>query len=430
VDSNAFLVIAVIAIVAQSFVLFLALFEPGLAYKISAGETAPIDSDDFMRVLEAATDASMTRRNRIEVFANGENYYPAALAAIRAARESIHLEAYIFQRGRVASEYVEALTERARAGVEVRLTIDAIGSFSTWNSYLKPLTDAGGHVAWYNGLRWYALARLNHRTHRELLVVDGRIGFTGGAGVGDHWRYPPKKDKPRWRDNLFRVEGEAVAHLQATFAENWLEASGEILSDPRYFPPCDTAEGDTPALVVISSPSIGGRSTRARILFQTLLASAQESILITTPYFLPDRSVRAELVRAIKERGVKVRIIVPGKRGTDHALTRNSSRRLYGDLLKAGAQIYEYAPTMIHAKTLVIDGQWSVVGTTNFDNRSFGLNDEVNLAAFDEELAARITEDFQHDVSESNLVSYEEWKHRSIFERAHEVFGWLLERQQ
>jgi cardiolipin synthase len=430
VDSNAFLVVAVIAIVAQSFLLFLALFEPGLAYKISTPNPARLDSDDFMRVLEAATDASVTRRNRVEVFANGENYYPASLDAIRAAKESIHLEAYIFQKGKVADEYVEALTERARAGCEVRLTLDALGSFATWDSYLKPLTDAGGRVSWYNGLRWDSLARINHRTHRELLIVDGRVGFTGGAGIADHWRYPPKKDKPRWRDNLFRVRGEAVAHLQATFAENWLEASGEILADPKYFPPCDTAEGDLPALVVISSPSVGGRSTRARILFQTLLAASRESILITTPYFLPDRSARAELVRAIKERGVRVRIIVPGKRGTDHALTRNSSRRLYGDLLKAGAQIYEYQPTMIHAKTLVIDGQWSIVGTTNFDNRSFGLNDEVNLAAFDEHLAARITEDFQCDVAESRLVNYDEWRRRSVFERAHEIFGWLLERQQ
>ncbi|MCA1817979.1 MAG: phospholipase D-like domain-containing protein [Acidobacteria bacterium] len=426
-DSNAFLVVAVIAIVAQSFLLFLALFEPGLAYKISTHDAAPIDSEDFKRVLEAATDARMTEDNRVEVFANGENYYPAALAAIRNARESIHLEAYIFQKGRVAREYVEALAERARAGVEVRLVIDAIGSFATWDSFLEPLTDAGGRVAWYNPLRWQTLARFNNRTHRELLIVDGRVGFTGGAGVADHWRYPPKKGKPRWRDNLFRVEGDAVAQLQATFAENWLEASGEIIADPKYFPPCESA-GGVHALVVSSSPTAGG-STRARILFQMLLASARESIQITTPYFLPDRSARAEMIRAI-ERGVRVRILVPGKKGTDHQLTRNSSRRLYGDLLKAGAQIYEYQPTMIHAKTLVIDGLWSVVGTTNFDNRSFGLNDEVNLAAFDEPLASRISEDFRRDLAESRQVSYDEWRRRSIFERAHEVFGWLLERQQ
>jgi cardiolipin synthase len=427
VHSNAFLIVAIIAIIAQSFVLFLALFEPGLAYKISTTPPAEHDSEDFMRVLEAATDANVTRRNRVEVFANGENYYPASLAAIRNAASSVHLEAYIFQKGKVADEYVAALTERARNGVEVRLTIDALGSFSTWNSYLKSLTDAGGRVGWYNGFRWYTLARINNRTHRELLIVDGRVGFTGGAGVADHWRYPPKKEKPRWRDNLFRVEGEALKHLQATFVENWLEASGEILTDPKYFPACEV-ENDLPALVVNSSPS-AGRSTRARILFQMLLAASRESILITTPYFLPDRSVRAELVRAIRERGVKVRIIVPGK-GTDHALTRDSSRRLYGDLLRAGAQIYEYQPTMIHAKTLVIDGLWSIVGTTNFDNRSFGLNDEVNLAARDEPLAARIAEDFQHDLAESKLVTYEEWKRRSIFERAYELFGWLLERQQ
>lgn len=427
-DSNTFLVIAVIAIVAQSFLLFLALFEPGLAYKISAREPSPLDSEDFMRVLEAVTDARVSRRNRIEVFANGEHYYPAELEAIRGATESVHLEAYIFQKGRVAREFVEALTERARSGVEVRLVSDAIGSFTTWDSYLKPLTEAGGRVAWYNPLRWYALAHFNNRTHRELLVVDGRIAFTGGAGIADHWRYPPKEGQPRWRDSMFRVEGEAVAHLQATFAENWLEASGEILSGAKYFPVCDTAEGDTPSLVVNSSPS-AGRSTRARILFQMLLAAARESILITTPYFLPDRSVREELVRAITERGVRVRIIVPGK-GSDHALTRNSSRRLYGDLLRAGAQIYEYQPTMIHCKTLVIDGAWSVVGTTNFDNRSFGINDEVNLAGFDKELAARISEDFQSDVAESRLVTYEDWKRRSVFERAYEIFGALLERQQ
>jgi cardiolipin synthase len=428
VDSNAFLVVAVIAIVVLSFLLFLALFEPGLAYKVATPQPAPLDSEDFMRVLGAATDARVTRRNRVEVFTNGESYYPASLEAIRAARESVHLEAYIFQRGRVAREYVEALTERARAGVEVRLVLDALGCLTTWDSYLKPLTDAGGRVAWYNGLRWYTLARINNRTHREIVVVDGRVAFTGGAGIADHWRYPPKKDRPRWRDTLFRVEGEAVAHLQATFAENWLEASGEILSDPKYFPPCDTAEGHLPSLVVNSSPS-AGRSTRARILFQMLLAASRESVLITTPYFLPDRSARAELVRAIRERGVKVHVITPGK-GTDHAITRSASRRLYGDLLEAGAQIYEYQPTMIHAKTLVIDGKWSVVGTTNFDNRSFGLNDEVNLAAFDEELSARIAEDFQRDVAESKLITYEQWRRRSVFDRTYEFFGWLFERQQ
>jgi cardiolipin synthase len=426
VDSNTFLVIAIIAIVAQSLLLFLALFEPGLNYKISQPDSCAPDSEEFMRLLEALTDAHITRRSHIEVFTNGENYYEAELAAMREAKHNINIEAYIFQKGKVADEFLKVLTERARAGVQVNLVLDSIGSFTTWDSYTKELRAAGGRVCWYHPFKWYTLPRINNRTHRELFIVDGRIGFIGGAGVADHWRYPVKK-QPRWRDSMFRVEGDAVANLQATFAENWLEASGEILAHKDYFPACE-ADECTPTLVVNSSPSTG-RSTRARILFQMLLASAQESILITTPYFLPDRSARAEMVRAIRERGVKIQIVVPGK-GSDHALTRSSSRRLYGDLLQAGAQIYEYEPTMNHAKTLVIDGMWSVVGSTNFDNRSFGINDEVNLAAFDKKLAARITEDFVRDCEESKAVNYEEWRRRSIFERAHELFGMLLERQQ
>ncbi len=426
-NSTTFLVIAIIAIIGQSLLLFLALFEPGLDYKITqADDGAALGADEFCRMLEALTDAHITQHNRVEVFTNGEHYYEAELAALRAATQSINLEAYIFQKGKVADCFLEVLTERARAGVHVNLVLDAIGSFTSWNSYFKPLTDAGGRVAWYHPFRWYMLPRINNRTHRELIIVDGRIGFIGGAGIADHWRYP-KNDHLRWRDTMFRVEGEAVANLQATFAENWLESSGEILLGAEYFP-IVKADGALPAMIVNSSPS-AGRSTRARILFQMLLASARERILITTPYFLPDRSARAEMVRAIKERGVKIEIIVPGK-GSDHALTRNSSRRLYGDLLKAGAKIYEYEPTMIHAKTLVIDGRWSVVGSTNFDNRSFGLNDEVNLAAFDETLAARISEDFARDRTESRPVAYDQWRRRSIFERAHELFGWLLERQQ
>jgi len=426
VDSNTFLVIAIIAIAAQSLLLFLALFEPGLDYKITQPDSWSPDSEEFLRILEALTDAQVTRRSSIEVLTNGENYYEAELAAIRRAEHNVNIEAYIFQKGRVADEFVEVLTERARAGVRVNLVLDAIGSFTSWDSYFKELRAAGGRICWYHPFRWYTLPRINNRTHRELFIVDGRVAFVGGAGVADHWRHPVK-DHPRWRDTMFRVEGDAVANLQATFAENWLEASGEILSAKEYFPLYEAAHS-TPSLVVNSSPS-AGRSTRARILFQMLLASAQKSVLITTPYFLPDRSARAEMVRAIRERGVEIEIVVPGKK-SDHALTRNSSRRLYGDLLAAGAKIYEYAPTMMHAKTLVVDGTWSVVGSTNFDNRSFGLNDEVNLAACDEALAARIAEDFARDRAESAPVSYEEWRRRPLLERAHELFGMLLERQQ
>jgi cardiolipin synthase len=425
-DSNAFLVIAVIAIAVLCFLLFLALFEPGLAYKIASPTTEPLESEDFLCVLEAVTDSKIHDRGRVEVLTNGEVFYEAELEAIRAAKHSINIEAYIFQKGEVTQKLVEALTERARAGVKVRLVIDAIGSFATWESYFKELRAAGGCVCWYHPFRWHTLAHLNNRTHREIIVVDGLVAFIGGAGFADHW-YKGKGKNPRWRDTMFRIEGEPVVSLQAAFTENWLESSGEILTGRDYYPSSEI-ENEMETLVVDSAPGAGG-STRARILFQTLLASAQKSIHITTPYFLPDKSVRRELVCAVRERNVEVKIIVPGKH-SDHMLTRSSSRRLFGELLKAGAKIYEYEKSMIHAKTLMIDDLWSVVGTTNFDNRSFGLNDEINLAARDEKLTARIAEDFAADLSESREVSYEEWRHRSIFERAHEVLGWVLERQQ
>ncbi len=226
---------------------------------------------------------------------------------------------------------------------------------------------------------------------------------------------------------MFKVTGEAVAGLQATFIENWLEASGELLAGKEYFPFC-CPEGETPALVINSSPS-AGQSTRSRILYQMLLASAQKSIHITTPYFLPDQSARAEMVRAIRKRGVEVKIVVPGH-WSDHFLTRHSSRRLYGFLLEGGARIFEYEPSMIHTKTMIIDEVWSVVGSTNFDHRSFSLNDEVNLAAFDRGLAARLEQDFRRDVANSREVKLSDWRRRPIFERAHEYLGWLFERQQ
>ena len=424
-DSNWFLVIAVIAIAAQALLLFLALFEPGLHYKVSAPENCELDSPDFMRMIEALTDAKVYHRSTIEVLTNGEVYYEAELAAIARAETSVNIEAYIFQKGEVARRFVEALAERARAGVQVNLVLDAIGSFASWDSYFKELTDAGGRVEWYHPLRWYTLPRINNRTHRELILVDGKVGFIGGAGVADHW-LKGLKGKRRWRDTMFRVEGDLVLSLQSAFAENWLEASGEILAGGEYFPDYAT-RGETSAFIVNSSPS-AGRSTRARMLYQTLLASARESILITTPYFLPDKSARAEMVKALG-RGVKISIITPG-RHSDHLLTRTSSRRLYGDLLRAGAKIYEYRPAMIHAKTMVVDAAWSVVGSTNFDNRSFGLNDEVNLAAFDAELAMRVAEDFERDRAESEQVSYDEWRRRPLWERGYEQLGRLLERQQ
>lgn len=404
----------------------LALFEPYLDYKIVKPLDTPLDSEDFFCIVAALTDAQIHRRNQVEVLTNGEVYYEAELQAIGEAKHHINIEAYIFQKGEIASRFVEALTERARAGVRVNIILDAIGSFATWNSYFKELTDAGGRIAWYHPIRLHTLPRINNRTHREIIVIDGTIGFVGGAGIADHW-YKSTKGKPRWRDTMVKVEGDAVISLQSTFVENWVEASGEILADKKYFPLNENA-GNISSIVVDSVPSTG-RSTRARMLFQVLLASATKSVHLTTPYFLPDASVRKELVRAIKERGVEVKIIAPGKH-MDHLLTRRSSRRLYGDILRAGGEIYEYDPGMIHVKCLIVDGIWSVVGSTNFDNRSFSINDEVNFGANDVSLALRLESDFASDLADSTLITYKKWGARSILERLHEWLGSILERQQ
>ncbi|HEU0138805.1 MAG TPA: phospholipase D-like domain-containing protein [Bryobacteraceae bacterium] len=425
-DSTAFQVIAVLAIVVQGFLLFLFFFEPGIAYKIRRSPSVRLDSDEFRRMIQVLTDAHIFSGNKIEVLTNGEIFYEAELEAIRAAQRTVNLEAYIFQRGEVTRRFVKALAERAQAGVKVNVILDSIGSMTTWRSYFKELREAGGRVVYYNPLRWHHIVRFNNRTHRELIIVDGSVGFIGGAGFADHW-LKKKRNHPRWRDTMFRVQGEVVMGLQSTFAENWVEAAEEILTGDGYFSQCEAA-GDCDAMVVESSPS-AGRSTRARMLYQSLIASAQKCIQITTPYFLPDWSARHEMVRAIKERGVKIRVIVPGKR-SDHLLTRRSSRRLYGDLLKAGAEIYEYEPAMIHTKTMTIDHLWSVVGSTNFDHRSFGLNDEVNLACSNRETAARIEEDFERDLAASHRITYRQWKKRSVFERVQENLGWILERQQ
>ena len=420
-----FLVLAVTGIATQLLIVVLALFEPGLQYAIAEPVRDSLGSPEFARVLGILADAEPHADTRVEVLPNGDIFYEAELAAIHAARSHICLEAYIFQKGEIASRFITALAERASAGVEVRVVLDAVGSFNTWRSTFGELLAAGGQVCWYMPFRWYNLSRFNNRTHRELLIADGEIGFIGGAGIADHW-YRNRGRRPRWRDTMFRVEGRAVASLQAMFAENWLESSGELLTGSRYYPE-HKAAGGMAALVINSTPSMG-RSTRARMVFQTLLAAASRSIHITTPYFLPDRSARRILVDAVR-RGVEVKILVPGKH-SDHLLTRRSSRRLYGELLKHGAQIYEYQPSMIHTKSLVVDGLWSVVGSTNFDHRSFGLNDEVNLAALDEGLAARLQQDFQADLARARRITFAEWRRRPPYERINEWLGWIIERQE
>ncbi len=420
-------ILAVVCILAVLSWVIVGLFSPGIRYDLAQPPAAAIDSPDFMRELEGLTDSRISRNNRIQDLPNGENFYEAEIAAMQQAQRSINIDAYIFHRGDLTKRVLRVLADRAQQGVKVQLTIDAVGSSTTPNSYFDELKKNGGKVAWYHKVRWNTWMRSNNRTHREILTIDGRIGFVGGAGYDDQWVFSKSADKPRWRDSMFRVEGDAVRGLQSAVVQNWLEATGEILDGPDYFPPAVDA-GTTPALTVASTPSTSG-STRARILFQYLIAGARKSIDITTPYFIPDSSARRELVRALKQRHVKVRIMVPGP-ANDHPSIRHTSRSMYGDLLRAGAEIWEYEPSMLHAKIMVVDGTWVVVGSTNFDPRSFGIDDEDNLAALDPAIAQQLTRDFDNDIKSSRNITYEKWKSRSAYERALEWVGSLWEKQQ
>ncbi len=430
-----FFVSAIIAFVILGLLVLLVLFEPGLKYGVEA-PPYPLDSNEFLRLLGALADAQVHDQSKLEVLTNGDRYFPAELEAIRSAKRCVTMEAYIFYEGEIGSMFLETLTERARAGVTVKLVIDSIGSFSTKHSYFDELCKAGGRVEWYQPIRLWNFKRFNNRTHREVIVIDGKVAFTGGSGIADVWWKGGdgngKPGKPRWRETMVRIEGDLVMGLQTTFAENWLEASGEILIGDDYFPAGDIEHEDVPehstaGLCVISSPQ-AGRSTRARVLFQVLLASAKKEILITSPYFLPDDSARDEMIKAV-QRGVSVRVITPGDHA-DHLITRRSSRARYGHLLKGGVRISEYQPAMIHAKILLIDGIWSVVGSTNFDNRSFGINDEVNLAVRDPGFAARLEEDFTRDWAQSKVITLEDWEKRPMSERMVEWLGKVIERHQ
>lgn len=423
-ESKALRIVAVIAVALLVSYVFLAFFEPGLDYTLSEAPPA-IESAAFQRTLESMTGSHITENNQVEVFPNGENFYAAELEAIRHARQDIDLEAYIWHEGEITRTVMEALVERARAGVQVRMVVDGAGSAATPKRSFKRLLESGGRIEFYHPLSWKTWWRYNNRTHREMLIVDGTVGFVGGAGYDDQWILTTKK-QPRWRDNMFRVTGSVVAELQGTFVENWLEASGEVLSGGAYFQ-ADGSPGKASAMVVGSSPS-QGKSTPARILYQALLGAAQKSICITTPYFLPDKGALRTLKDA-RARGVEVRILVPN-RHNDHTLTRAASRGYYGELLKAGAKVYEYEPTMLHAKVMVVDGEWSVVGSTNFDSRSFQLNDEVNLATFDRELAGKLTALFENDLTQSKEITYEQWRKRPLWERAVGFVSWLAARQQ
>ena len=398
------------------------LFTPHINYHLS--RRTSVHAEDFLYTLQSTCQAALHHGNRTSVYTNGVEFYPAMLDAIRNATRSVNMECYIFQPGRIADQFIDALSDRARKGLNVTIVVDAIGSFNLWGRPVRRLREAGCRIESYQRLRWYSLARFNNRTHRELLVVDGRVAFAGGAGIADWWAYPKGK-RAAWRDTMAKFEGPIVAALQGVAAENWLECCGEVLTGPEYFPNLDTA-GDTTAFVIRSSPS--DRATASRVAFQLLMEGADHEVRISTPYFLPDRALRRAL-KDIAQRGVTVSVIVPG-RGTDQRWVRLASRRMWGQLLQAGVRIHEYRATMTHAKVLVVDGLWAVLGTTNIDNRSFEHNDEINVGLRDAAVAARLLEDYERDLRACREITLDDWRRRPLWEKIVGPFIWILERQQ
>lgn len=399
------------------------LFTPGINYHLS--QRTSVHADDFLYTLQSTCQAALHHGNRVTVATNGPQFYAAILDAIGSATRSINMECYIFQPGRVADDFIEALSGRARLGVNVTIVVDAIGSFNLWGRPLRRLRKAGCRVKSYQRMEWYRLARLNNRTHRELFVIDGRVAFVGGAGIADWWMFPSRRRGRPWRDTMARIEGPIVSALQGVFAENWLECCGEIMTGTEYFPSLEPA-GETTAFVIKSSPS--DRATASRVAFQLLMEGADHHVRVQTPYFLPDRALRRALVN-LARRGVAVSVIVPG-RITDQRWVRLASRRMWGELLETGVRIYEYKPAMTHAKVLIVDELWVVLGTTNIDNRSFEHNDEINVAMRDPEVAARLLADYERDLGESHEVTLERWRRRPLWEKIVGPFVWILERQQ
>lgn len=382
-----------------------------------------VEDPQFLRSMGLLLGPDILPGNRVTALQNGAQIFPAMLAAIGSARRTITFETYIYWSGEIGAEFSAALSERARAGVKVHVMLDWAGSETIEAKYLEELKAAGVEVELYHPLRWYNLARMNNRTHRKLLVVDGRIGFTGGVGIADQWQ-GRAQSKTNWRDSHYQVEGPAVAQLQAAFTDNWIKTRSEVLLGSNYFPKLKPM-GDSLAQGFKSS--VDGGSESVRLMYLLSIASATKSIRLQAAYFVPDDLAIQTFVNA-RKRGVKIEIIVPGP-VMDAKVVQRASRSLWGALLDAGVEIYEYQPTMYHCKVLIVDGVWVSVGSTNFDDRSFRLNDEANLNIYDAAFAAEQVQVFEEDKRQSRLMTRAEFKNRSGIGKFFDKLAGMFRRQ-
>lgn len=374
----------------------------------------------FRRAMGVLLGPQILEGNRTIALRNGDEIFPDMLGAIRNARSTITFETYIYWSGDIGRAFADALTERARSGVKVHVLLDWLGSSKMDRDLLEAMGKSGVEVRRFHEPRWYSLARLNDRDHRKLLVVDGRIGYTGGVGIADKWN-GHAQDVDHWRDSHFRVEGPVVAQMQAVFMDNWTKATGTVIHGADYFPPLEPAAGSA-AQMFSSSPNGGSESMH--LMYLLAITAAERTIHLSSAYFVPDDLIIDAFVAALR-RGVKVQIITPGG-DIDTEIVRKASRARWGKLLAAGAEISEYQPTMFHCKVLVVDSLLVSVGSTNFDQRSFQLNDEANLNVFDPAFAARQIEVFAQDLRHSRRITLEEWQNRPLREKLLEHAASLL----
>lgn len=366
------------------------------------------------------THSTMEAGNSMQVLQNGDMFFPALFRDIAAARESVHIESFIWYDGKIARQLASLLAEKARQGVEVRVLVDASGGRQLKGEVKEMLEGAGAEIAHFHPLRISNLGRLNNRDHRKLMILDGRVGYIGGFCIADEWGGNARHRK-EYRDTGLRITGPVVNRLQAAFAENWIEETGHIPAGDKYFPKIAPA-GPTAAHVVYTSPS--GSVSSVQILYYLAIESARREILIQNPYLLPDTAGIAALEAAVK-RGVDVRVMVPSDDATDSPLVQHASHHHFGTLLRRGVKIYEYDKTLLHQKVMVVDGLWSAVGSTNFDERSFELNDEVSIGLVDPAIAAQLRAAFVNDLRHARQRQYAEWKGRSLWHKTVDGVAYL-----
>jgi cardiolipin synthase A/B len=378
-----------------------------------------VDAPSFRRTLAGQLRTEFLPGNRIEPLLNGDQILPSMIAAIRSASNSVNLETFIWRSGRMSDEFVNALAERARAGVAVRCIADGLGTLNLDDADLERLRAAGVKFHRYNKPRLHLLNRVNYRDHRKVMIVDGYVGFTGGACIGDAW-LGNAETKELWRDTHFRVEGPSVAQIQGVFAANWLKTEGEMLTGDKFYPAL-ASRGDSLAQNFASGRMDGGET--ARLVYMAAMAAARKKIRLEQSYFVPDELALKVLLGA-RERGVEIDIITPGN--IDANIVRNASRTLWPQLLRAGVKIYEYHPAMLHCKILIVDDAFVSCGSVNFDERSFEINDESNMNVLDPAFAARMIADFEHDKAQSKPIRLADLKKtpwpKRVFERFTSLF--------